>query len=165
MRENQLSILTAESGSDYISTSADYTFTPGAHNDAIRCLSIVLLDDDAFEGSQIFLVVLNTADSRVILGSVLTAVVIFDHFGQCENITQLYTIEHNTCTHYYDKPSKYTSESANCCYILDVTVSLPDVATVVEEEGAIELCAVITTMKAIENYFVIELFTSNDTGS
>lgn len=47
-----------------------------------------------------------------------------------------------------------------------MTVSLPDMATVAEEEGAIiELCAVITAVKAIESYIVIKLSSSDDTGS
>ncbi len=68
-------------GIDYISASSNLIFTSGSTDNAIRCINIFVLEDDALEGNQTVIVMLTTPDSDVTLGTGMTSIIITDNDG------------------------------------------------------------------------------------
>jgi hypothetical protein len=69
-------------GEDYISTSEVETFTSGSSDGATRCVKIPILDDDASEGEQTFILTLTASDPDVMLGNNVTTITIIDDEGR-----------------------------------------------------------------------------------
>ena len=67
--------------SDYSSGYFQEMFISGSANNATQCVNISIVDDDALEGNQTFLLSLTTSDSRVIVGTNLTTITIKDNDG------------------------------------------------------------------------------------
>ena len=59
----------ALNGSDYATLSLNHTFVDGSQNGTTFCVEIYILDDEAFETTEIFTLELTTLDSSVRLGS------------------------------------------------------------------------------------------------
>ncbi len=71
----------AIAGSDYISASSYMTYTSGSTDNAVRCITVSILEDAALEGNQTFTVMLSTSDPDVMLGISMTTVIITDNLG------------------------------------------------------------------------------------
>ncbi len=74
-------LFTAIDGSDYIRSSSEASFASGSTNNAVRCVGITILDDDALEGNQTSTVTLTTSDPDVTLGTDMTIITITDNDG------------------------------------------------------------------------------------
>ena len=59
------------------------TFAQGSSDGAAKCISILIINDNALEGNQTFIVRLTTLDSSVILENTVTTVTIMDNDGKC----------------------------------------------------------------------------------
>ena len=70
-------------GFDYISINSADTFTSGSTTNATRCVDITILDDNALEENENFILTLTTVDSSIILGTAETAIRIMDNDSQC----------------------------------------------------------------------------------
>ncbi len=61
---------------DYANMDSNLTFTYGSTNNAVRCVDITILEDDALEGDQTFTVTLTTSDPNVMLGTDMATITI-----------------------------------------------------------------------------------------
>ena len=68
----------AKSGFDYMGVSTDVVFPAGIINGAMRCIDIVIFNDNLFEDDETFTVTLITSSSVVSLGNNVTIVNIID---------------------------------------------------------------------------------------
>ena len=73
----------AMAGTDFILATSYEIFTSGSTDNATRCVDIAIIDDDALEGNQTFIVVLNTSDPDVIFLNNETAITIRDDDSEC----------------------------------------------------------------------------------
>ena len=71
----------ALAGFDYTSVSSAETFISASTNNAVRCISVSIVDDNALEADQTFTVTLSTPDMSVVLGTTATVVTIRDNDG------------------------------------------------------------------------------------
>ena len=72
----------ANDGSDYTGIlSSVQTFSSGSTSNSMRCVYIMILNDNALEGNQTFNLMLNASDPKVILGRRNTTVIIIDNEG------------------------------------------------------------------------------------
>ena len=56
----------------------DEYFTTGSINGAMICVNITILDDSILEENETFTMTLTTADSDVIIGTTMAAIIIID---------------------------------------------------------------------------------------
>ncbi len=68
-------------GSDYVKYSSNEIFTSGSDDDAVRCVDISIVEDNALEGIQTFTLTLSTSDPDVTLGNNITTINVTDNDG------------------------------------------------------------------------------------
>ncbi len=66
---------------DYRRLSSNEIFTSGSTNNAVRCVNINILDDDALESNQTFTVMLTTSDPDVNIQTSTTLLTVTDNDG------------------------------------------------------------------------------------
>ena len=114
-------------------------------DNATKCVNISIVDDNALEGNQTFMVTLTTSDPDVMLGNNMTAINIVDNDGIIFYviIIHLYFIKNTS---------------------VDVTVSLPAMLRVNEGDGMVRVCVALSAMEDTERNFTIAIATNDGTG-
>ena len=68
-------------GRDYRTISSHAIITSGSMDNDTTCANISIMDDNALEGNQTFIVALSTSDPHVILENNRTTITIVDNDG------------------------------------------------------------------------------------
>ena len=66
-------------GSDYNNVSSSKVFSSGSVNSFTRCINITIIDDDALEGNQSFILALTSPDPDVAVHGAVTTIVVEDN--------------------------------------------------------------------------------------
>ena len=77
-------VIIAQAGFDYTSFSSTEIFPSESSNGAVRCVNILISDDNALEENQNFTVSLTTLDSSVLLETTAAVISIVDDDGLLE---------------------------------------------------------------------------------
>ena len=119
-----LSTGTAKYGEDFEQLDSPFDFPINSTGGAEHCVNVVILEDTLFEGDETFTVYL-VVDTPGVMGGVLnTVTTITDNEGI------------DNCPYIHTNISNFS--------FVDVMVSVPDMVSVSEGDGTVEVCATLS---------------------
>ena len=141
---NEVNVI-ALAGYDYKNLSFNETFPSGSIDGDVKCTNITIMEDNALEASETFIVTLKSSDSSVIIVTNISTVTIIDNDGMITKIIS---------------PQAYLVHLS----LAEAAVSIPKMINVTEDDEMVQVCATLSVPENIERNLTITLKSMDETG-